>query len=110
MPEQGGRDGIKFNSPLTSSPPFNSSQLTAMQQGQQPQGQPSTPATTIVNGTAMPNGAPAAADGSGAPDLSSIFAARRAEDLARRDRTLAEFLVMLDNYKPLVCIQSRSRG
>jgi transcription initiation factor TFIID subunit 10 len=31
-----------------------------------------------------------------------IFAARREEENARRDRSLAEFLVMLDGYKPLV--------
>lgn len=37
-----------------------------------------------------------------APDLSSIFAARREEEMERKDRSLAEFLVMLDNYKPLV--------
>ncbi|KAK1922723.1 transcription initiation factor TFIID 23-30kDa subunit-domain-containing protein [Papiliotrema laurentii] len=37
-----------------------------------------------------------------APDLSSIFAARREEEMARKDRSLAEFLVMLDNYKPLI--------
>lgn len=36
------------------------------------------------------------------PDLSELFAARRAEENARRDRSLAEFLVMLDGYKPLV--------
>jgi transcription initiation factor TFIID subunit 10 len=35
-------------------------------------------------------------------DSSSAFAARRAEETARRDRSLAEFLVMLDGYKPLV--------
>ncbi|GMK56032.1 hypothetical protein CspeluHIS016_0210880 [Cutaneotrichosporon spelunceum] len=31
-----------------------------------------------------------------------IFAARREEENARRDRSLAEFLVMLDGYKPLI--------
>ena len=36
------------------------------------------------------------------PDLSSLFAARREEEMARKDRSLAEFLVMLDGYKPLV--------
>lgn len=35
-------------------------------------------------------------------DLNRIFAARREEEMARRDRSLAEFLVMLDGYKPLV--------
>lgn len=37
------------------------------------------------------------------PDLSALFAARREEEMARKDRSLAEFLVMLDGYKPLVC-------
>ena len=36
-------------------------------------------------------------------ELTKLFTARREEDMARRDRTLAEFLVMLDGYKPLVC-------
>jgi hypothetical protein len=36
------------------------------------------------------------------PDMSELFAARRADEAARRDRSLAEFLVMLDGYKPLV--------
>jgi len=36
-------------------------------------------------------------------ELTKLFTAKREEDMARRDRTLAEFLVMLDGYKPLVC-------
>ncbi|KAK8843947.1 hypothetical protein IAR55_006739 [Kwoniella newhampshirensis] len=36
------------------------------------------------------------------PDLTQLFAAKREEEMARRDRSLAEFLVMLDGYKPLV--------
>lgn len=35
-------------------------------------------------------------------DMSALFAQRREEEMARRDRSLAEFLVMLDGYKPLV--------
>jgi transcription initiation factor TFIID subunit 10 len=35
-------------------------------------------------------------------ELNKLFTAKREEDMARRDRTLAEFLVMLDGYKPLV--------
>ena len=35
-------------------------------------------------------------------DMNRLFAARREEETARRDRSLAEFLVMLDGYKPLV--------
>ncbi|KAL7421039.1 hypothetical protein Q5752_003923 [Cryptotrichosporon argae] len=37
-----------------------------------------------------------------AADVPQAFAARREEELARRDRSLAEFLVMLDGYKPLI--------
>lgn len=37
---------------------------------------------------------------------SDLFAARREEDLARKDRSLAEFLKMLDGYNPLVRIAS----
>lgn len=57
-----------------------------------------------VNGTAAPT-APAATNGDAASplhDLHDIYAARRAEEIARRDRSLAEFLTMLDGYKPLV--------
>jgi transcription initiation factor TFIID subunit 10 len=39
-------------------------------------------------------------------ELTKLFTAKREEDMARRDRTLAEFLVMLDGYKPLVCFSS----
>lgn len=35
-------------------------------------------------------------------DMSALFAQRREEEAARRDRSLAEFLVMLDGYKPLI--------
>lgn len=51
------------------------------------------------NGDQEPKTTDAEAD---EPDLSQLFAARREEELARRDRSLAEFLVMLDGYKPLV--------
>ncbi|WOO78538.1 Transcription initiation factor TFIID subunit 10 [Vanrija pseudolonga] len=33
---------------------------------------------------------------------SQLFATRREEEIARSDRSLAEFLVMLDGYKPLI--------
>ncbi|WWC72923.1 uncharacterized protein I206_106887 [Kwoniella pini CBS 10737] len=36
------------------------------------------------------------------PDLTELFAARREEELARRDRSLVEFLSMLEGYKPLI--------
>jgi hypothetical protein len=35
-------------------------------------------------------------------NLETLFAARREEEMTRRDRSLAEFLVLLDGYKPLV--------
>nr|XP_018259363.1 uncharacterized protein I303_08291 [Kwoniella dejecticola CBS 10117]OBR81521.1 hypothetical protein I303_08291 [Kwoniella dejecticola CBS 10117] len=36
------------------------------------------------------------------PDLTELFAAKREEELARRDRSLVDFLSMLDGYKPLI--------
>ena len=48
-----------------------------------------------TNGTSEPK-APSG------PDTSQLFAARREEELARRDRSLADLLLMLDGYKPLV--------
>lgn len=44
-------------------------------------------------------------EGDGEDQLSDLFAARREEEIARRDRSLAEFLVMLDGYKPLVSLE-----
>ncbi|ORX39303.1 transcription initiation factor TFIID 23-30kDa subunit-domain-containing protein [Kockovaella imperatae] len=60
-----------------------------------------------ANGTAPPvNGTAEGGEGSGPAegqvDNAQLFAERRAEELARRDRSLAEFLVMLDGYKPLI--------
>lgn len=43
-------------------------------------------------------------------ELNRIFSARREEEMARRDRSLAEFLVMLDGYKPLVRNHTGSTG
>jgi hypothetical protein len=70
----------------------------------QPQAQPppNGSATTSTNGNNATGD-----DSKDAPDqsdveLTKLFTARREEDMARRDRTLAEFLVMLDGYKPLV--------
>ncbi|KAI9636928.1 transcription initiation factor TFIID 23-30kDa subunit-domain-containing protein [Dioszegia hungarica] len=34
--------------------------------------------------------------------MNQLYQARRDEEAARRDRSLAEFLVMLDGYKPLI--------
>lgn len=66
---------------------------------------------TLVNGAAPdatatgpvePRGDGAALQQQTEEDLNQLFAARREEELARRDRSLAEFMVMLDGYKPLV--------
>lgn len=62
---------------------------------------------TLVNGSNPSSTEAKKADGPAVQaqteeDLNSIFAARREEELARRDRSLAEFMVMLDGYKPLV--------
>jgi transcription initiation factor TFIID subunit 10 len=62
----------------------------------------------LVNGTstqANVNGttpADAATEEAAMPDMNQLYQARRDEEAARRDRSLAEFLVMLDGYKPLV--------
>ena len=53
-----------------------------------------------MNGETVPK--PVTANGDGGPDMSQLFMAKREEELARRDRSLAEFLVMLDGYKPVV--------
>jgi hypothetical protein len=50
----------------------------------------------ITNGN-TPNG-----DAVPPVDPTQVLAARREEEIARRDRSLAEFLVMLDGYKPMV--------
>ena len=60
-----------------------------------------------INGITVPGGSTngIGANGSSAEqitDLNAMFAARREEEMARRDRSLAEFLVMLDGYKPMV--------
>lgn len=84
----------------------------------QPEAGPSSasqaaPHTQGPNGSIPPKNsdsaaAPATANGSGdkpaneGPDPAHMFAARREEELARRDRSLAEFLLMLDGYEPLV--------
>ena len=68
---------------------------------------PSTPQNTQTNGDVKMNGdtppkPSTEKEVDGEPDLSALFAARREEEMARKDRSLAEFLVMLDGYKPLV--------
>jgi len=56
-----------------------------------------------MNGDILMNGQAASrANGAGQADISQLFQAKREEELARRDRSLAEFLVMLDGYKPVV--------
>lgn len=56
----------------------------------------------IMNGRKVDEAVKTEDESSKGPDLSSIFTARREEEIARKDRSLAEFLVMLDGYKPLV--------
>jgi hypothetical protein len=55
-----------------------------------------------ANGNGAEHGEGANAAATDGQDVSQLFADRRAEEMARRDRSLAEFLVMLDGYKPLV--------
>jgi transcription initiation factor TFIID subunit 10 len=49
-------------------------------------------------------------NGDGTADMSLLFTAKREEELARRDRSLAEFLVMLDGYKPVVSRRETSEA
>ncbi|ORY24205.1 transcription initiation factor TFIID 23-30kDa subunit-domain-containing protein [Naematelia encephala] len=87
--------------------------------GSSPAAPTSNSASTVANGNsaARPNGdagpsTPALPPGTGQEDIKpavdptvdmiQVFAQRREEELARRDRSLAEFLVMLDGYKPLI--------
>ncbi|OCF32392.1 hypothetical protein I316_05817 [Kwoniella heveanensis BCC8398] len=78
-------------------------------------GAPPTTTTTTIEGGDVATGTDAGQeDGKGEQEegegeeqesgmnLSELFAAKREEEIARRDRSLAEFLVMLDGYKPLV--------
>lgn len=65
----------------------------ANEHGQQTDGDVTMNDQSGPNGTADPT-----------TDISTVFAARREEEMARKDRSLAEFLVMLDGYKPLVCV------
>lgn len=68
----------------------------------------STPTLPNVNGLANGQSVPQPDDVKmEEADLTSdLFAARREEDLARKDRSLAEFLKMLDGYNPLVGVPS----
>ncbi|WVQ80983.1 hypothetical protein IAT38_003090 [Cryptococcus sp. DSM 104549] len=68
---------------------------------------PAPPAATSASAsTSAPALAPAPAPApAGPPEPSAedqFWAARRDEEIARRDRSLAELLVMLDGYKPLI--------
>ncbi|WVQ63722.1 uncharacterized protein L199_001875 [Kwoniella botswanensis] len=55
-----------------------------------------------ANGTMDKPNANAVEEEDTRPDLTELFAARRAEELERRDRSLVDFLKMLDGYKPLI--------
>jgi len=60
--------------------------------------------------TPLPNGISTINGDQPVMDPSQILAARREEELARKDRSLADFLVMLDGYKPMVsCLTFRYR-
>lgn len=89
----------------------SSTQPPAIAPKEQPVASSSTASdATKVNGTASAqNGNAINDENKEAQDqsdieLTKLFTAKREEDMARRDRTLAEFLVMLDGYKPLVCL------
>lgn len=61
------------------------------------------PSTSNLASTANGTSAPAQGDDeTQVPDMNQLYQARRDEEAARKDRSLAEFLVMLDGYKPLV--------
>lgn len=78
---------------------------------QQPQPLPNdttTATTSNTNGNNAPGDENKEAQDQSDIELTKLFTARREEDMARRDRTLAEFLVMLDGYKPLVYLCPRS--
>ncbi|BEI85775.1 hypothetical protein CcaverHIS002_0600620 [Cutaneotrichosporon cavernicola] len=68
--------------------------LSQPQAQAQPQPQPNATATTIATQEKK--------EEEKEKEEADIFAARREEENARRDRSLAEFLVMLDGYKPLI--------
>lgn len=48
--------------------------------------------------------APVASSSQSQPAQPTAQSARQAAEEARKDRTLAEFLLMLDDYEPLVCV------
>jgi len=80
---------------------------------QQPQPQPNgttTATTSNTNGNNATGDENKEAQDQSDIELTKLFTARREEDMARRDRTLAEFLVMLDGYKPLVQLCSLSQS
>lgn len=51
---------------------------------------------------------PSQAAGSSSQAPASSQASRQTAEEARKDRTLAEFLLMLDDYEPLVCLSGSS--
>ena len=85
---------IAGSSPVTPIPNGISSNLA--------QAGPSTP-PRAQNGDIQMNGeTDRGTNGEPSADVSQVFTAKRDEEQARRDRSLAEFLVMLDGYKPVV--------
>lgn len=111
------------NITMASSPPesqFQTDQTAAGPSSNGPNaanGSSARASASALNGAVAVNGSAAHAASSGAPDsalangdpqdLNQMYAARREEEMARRDRSLAEFLVMLDGYKPLVRVLPR---
>ncbi|KAK4689381.1 transcription initiation factor TFIID subunit 10, partial [Tremellales sp. Uapishka_1] len=77
-----------------------------VQQPQRPQPQQQQqplPSTHLTNGTSHAGpSSPSSAPLTQGPDMTQLFQARKDEEAARRDRSLAEFLVMLDGYKPMI--------
>ncbi|KAF9517965.1 hypothetical protein BS47DRAFT_1325816 [Hydnum rufescens UP504] len=49
-----------------------------------------------------PQAGASTANTNGVPAPEATSATRRADELARKDRTLAEFMLMLDDYEPLI--------
>ncbi|CAD6580449.1 MAG: Transcription initiation factor TFIID subunit 10 [Tremellales sp. Tagirdzhanova-0007] len=85
---------IAGSSPVTPIPNGISSNLA--------QAGPSTP-PRAQNGDIQMNGeTDRGTNGEPSADVSQVFTAKRDEEQARRDRSLAEFLVMLDGYKPVI--------
>lgn len=56
----------------------------------------------------QPQAGSSSANPNGLTSVDGVPATRRADELARKDRTLAEFMLMLDDYEPLVSATGQS--